>query len=452
MTNSKSHEMPTVTAVGALPGDGAWPVLRRLAGICMLVARRLVVLAGLKVSRAARRRDRPRPSDSWLLDTITALGPAFIKVAQMLSTRADLLPPRQCRALAALHDNVLPIPARELEPVLARSLGVATARAIVDQAGRDGGPVASGSIACVYRATLPDGRDVAVKVRRPGIATTLRIDLTIMRRAGRLLRYLPGLRGVPITEIITQLSSAVYAQLDFDQERRNLALLRTNLAEQPGVRIPAVHEDLCADGVLTMEFVPDLRRRTPDAMSADDRTGAVLASLHAVYQMLFRDGLVHCDLHPGNLYLGPGAEVTIVDAGFTVRLSQQAQDKFSSFFYYMSVGKGEKCAEVVLSTATTHSRTDVDGFRREITALIETHTGVSAAEFDLIHFATRLFDIQRRYHLYADPQFVFPILSLLVLEGTVRDFAPDIDFQDEAIPFLAGAMIARTMQLARERT
>ncbi|MQA63424.1 MAG: AarF/ABC1/UbiB kinase family protein [Actinophytocola sp.] len=453
MIEPKSRESTTAPTIsGLIPSDGPWPVSRRLAGIGLIMARRLVVLGGLTARSALRRHGRPRPPDTWLLDTITALGPAFVKVAQMLSTRADLLPPEKCQALAALHDNVLPMPARELAPVLVRSLGAATARTIVEQADQRGGPVASGSIACVYRATLPDGRDVAVKVRRPGIGATLRIDLTIMRRCGRLLSFLPGMRGVPVAEIIGQLSNAVYAQLDFDQERRNLVLLREILDEQPGVHVPAVHEDLCGDGVLTMEFLSGLRRRTPDMLTADERTGAVLAALHAVYQMLFHDGLVHCDLHPGNLYLGPGAEATIVDAGFTVRLSQHAQDKFSSFFYYMSVGKGEKCADVVLSTATPYSRTDVAGFRAEIIALIESHTGVPAAEFDLIHFATKLFDIQRRYHLYADPQFVFPILSLLVLEGTVREFAPDIAFQDEAIPFLAGAMISRTLQMAKQQT
>jgi ubiquinone biosynthesis protein len=430
------------TRISGAAGE-PWSVARRVAAICRLLARRGVVLAW-HTARADRR-------DSWLVDTVTELGPAFIKVAQLLSTRADLLPPRHCRKLAALHDNVVGIPAAELEPVLSRTLGPAIARTVVGQARRHGGPVASGSIACVYRATLPDGRDVAVKVRRPGIEDTLRVDLAIMRRLARFAGRVPGFRGVPVAEIVDQLSDAVVGQLDFDAERHHLTLLRKNLADQQRIRIPEVHEDLCADGVLVMEFLPGLRRRSPDEMSEQDRTDAVLATLHAVYQMLFHDGLVHCDLHPGNLYLGPGAEATIVDAGFTVLLSQLAQDRFSSFFYYMSVGKGERCADVVLSTAKAGPRTDVDGFRREIIDLIATHTGVPAAEFDLIRFATSLFDIQRRHSLYADPQFVFPILSLLVLEGAVRDFAPGLNFQDEAIPFLAGAMISRTLQLARER-
>ncbi len=434
----------------AVPPIGIGPVAARLTGIALLLARRLIVLLWWRVRRTKRGQEQQRASDTWLLDTITALGPAFIKVAQMLSTRADLLPPQHCRALAALHDDVPPIPPGDLATVLTDELGAPAACPIIEQVESDGGPVAAGSIACVYRTTLPDGSDVAIKVRRPGIEAILRVDLTIMRYASRLLARLPGLRGVPVVEIIGQLGDAVYGQLDFDAERRNLALLRANLAGQPGIRVPDVREDMCTDGVLVMEFLPGLRRRTPSEMSADDRTGAVLAALRAVYQMLFHDGLVHCDLHPGNLYLGPASEATIVDAGFTVRLSQQAQDKFSAFFYAMSVGKGEKCAEIVLSTTTPGPATDVEGFRGDIAALISAHTGVMAVEFDLIHFATQLFDIQRRYGLYADPQFVFPILSLLVLEGAVRDFAPAIDFQDEAIPFLAGAMIARTLQIARE--
>ncbi|SNR28607.1 ubiquinone biosynthesis protein [Haloechinothrix alba] len=435
----------TGTAGGTSPPKAdTLVVLRRLLEIVGVLARRAA--NGLwPACRARLRRDRTAGSRSWLVGTITELGPAFIKVAQMLSTRADLLPPHWCRALATLYDSGPPIPAEELEPVLARSFDPPIARELMTLAGE---PVASGSIACVYRTTLPDGADVAVKVRRPGIEDTLRTDMAIMRHAARLLAHLPPFRGVPVAQIVAQLTGAVYAQLDFVQERHNLALLRANLAEHDSVRIPRVRDELCGDEVLVMEFIDDLRRLSPSDMPEAERTQAVMHTLHAVYQMLFLDGLVHCDLHPGNLYLGPGSAV-IVDAGFTVRLSQDAQDKFSSFFYYMSVGKGTACADVVLSTATASPDTDTEGFRRDISALVAANTGVSAAEFDLVRFATQLFDIQRRYGLYADPQFVFPILSLLVLEGAVRDFAPRIDFQDEALPFLARAMISRTLTASR---
>lgn len=429
-----------------LPSVEVRLVVRRMVRIAAVITRRLAA-HGLSRLRARVTGDRP-DRDDQLLRTLIDLGPAFVKVAQMLSTRADLLPPERCRALAALYNDVGPMPRSALRTALVSAWGADAAERLLREVDQ---PMASGSIACVYRGTLPDGRAVALKVRRPGIEPVLRTDLAIMRRLARLLSLVPGLRGVPVAEIVFELTGAVYAQLDFARELNNLAALGGNLAEQANVRVPRVYPELSSAEVLAMEYLDGLRRRDPEEMTAEHRTESVTSALHAVYQMLFLDGLVHCDLHPGNLILGPGATVSIVDAGFTVRLTQQAQDRFTSFFYYMSVGKGEKCAEVVLSTAKPGPRTDVDGFRTEIVELIRASTGVAAADFDLVHFATQLFAIQRRHGLYADPQFVFPILSLLVLEGAVRDFAPRIDFQDEALPFLAQAMIGRTLQMSRQQ-
>jgi ubiquinone biosynthesis protein len=415
-----------------------------MAQIAGVLGARALSLGWSAAAAVMTRRSVTARRDAWLVDTITELGPSFVKVAQMLSTRPDLVPPRVCSALSGLYDDVRPVPIAELVPLLEQCLGHTVAHEIAD---RNSPAVAAGSIACVYRATLPDGRDVAVKVRRPGIERILRIDLAIMRGAARLLARAPMLRGVPIVDIISQLTESVYGQIDLAGECDNLERLHRNLEKFPEVRVPRLYRDLCGDGVVVMEFIDDLRQLRPEDLTEERRLQAVTSALHAVYQMLFHDGLVHCDLHPGNLYLREDGSVVIVDAGFTVQLRTQAQDKFASFFHQMSQGHGQRCAEIVLSTATPGPNSDTEGFCRELRALVESSSGVRAADFDLVNFATQLFDVQRRYGLYADPQFVFPILSLLVLEGTVRDFAPDIDFQQEAIPFLVQGTLERAWRL-----
>ncbi|MFI9586193.1 ABC1 kinase family protein [Streptomyces sp. NPDC052236] len=416
--------------------------------ICLVLMIRLAALGGLALRCSLVRGSggfAPR-RDAWLVATVTALGPAFVKIAQILSTRADLIPGHVAGVLSTLHDQVRPLPlgsgSRRFGPELTRALRddptLATRR-----------PVASGTIACVYRADLVDGRTVALKVRRPGVVRLLSTDLAIMLALSRLAARLPPLRGVPVVDIMRQLADSLRGQLDFHRERQSLRFLKENLAEVPHVRVPAVYEELCGPEVLVMEYLGDLHRQPhPHLGEAARTTGgeqAAVTALCAAYHMLFLDGFVHCDLHPGNLSCGPGRTVTIVDAGFTVRLTAHAREKFTDFFYAMTVEDGQTCADVVLSTARTGRQTDTAAFRRDLSALIASCGGATAATFDLMGFAARLFALQRRHGLYADPQFVFPILSLLVLEGTVRALSPQLDFQAVARPYLLTALMERAI-------
>ncbi|GAA4526198.1 ABC1 kinase family protein [Amycolatopsis samaneae] len=370
----------------------------------------------------------------WLADTLVALGPAYVKAAQLLSTRADLLPPPVCRALHRLYDRVRPVPPRTAAPMLRSRLGATGTRL-----------VGAGSVACVYRCVLPDGREVAVKVRRPGVDRSLPADLALFERGAALLARLPWLRGVPVTEIVTRLTASIRAQLDFRREAESLDGFRAALSSIAGVTVPAVDRELSTGDLLVMDFVAGLVRQGPGELDDAERGRAVVTALRAVYRMLFLDGVVHCDLHPGNLYLRPGGTIVILDAGFTVRLTDEAREKFAAFFYCMSQGDGEACADIVLSTAGDTPDADRGAFRAGLAALVTAHTGRRGGEFDLVSFATRLFDLQRRHGFHADPQFVFPILSLLVLEGTVREFHPDVDFQREAEPFLVTALMERVL-------
>lgn len=437
-----------MTAVSARPhADAAAAVPRRL-----LAARGAVLLLVLLCGGASLvshtvvgilRGDLRARRDRWLVDLVTRLGPAFIKAAQLLATRVDVLPSRVCAALGRLHDGVRPVP-------LMAAASELQGTGLVLDGGSDGiaRPVAAGSIACVYRAIAPDGRSIAVKLRRPGVARQLALDLELMRRITRLMARLPRMRGLPAVAVVDQMAQAIHGQLDFLREARFLEQFRENLVQEPGLRVPAVHRELSDDGVLVMEFVEGLRRRAPHEFPETARERAVLATLRGIYRMLFIDGLVHCDLHPGNLYFLPDGDVVLVDAGFTVRLDERTRATFAWFFLQMSVGDGQACAEIVLSTATAGPDADTDGFRRELAALVRANSGVSAADFDLVTFAGSLFDIQRRHDLYAAAEFVFPLLSLLVLEGTVRAFAPQVDFQKVAGPYLMKALFGDAFQPA----
>lgn len=372
------------------------------------------------------------------LHEIHRLGPTFIKMAQLLATRVDVLPAELCGRLAELHDDVPP-----MSPKTALALAEERLGRPVDEVFAQFDPVAvaSGSIACVFRATLRDGDVVAVKIRRPGVENVLRADFTMMRGIATVLAKIPAFRSMPVREMVSQIGDAIAGQLDFTAEAASLGVLAKNLAKMPGVQVPRVRADITGpgqtgDGILVMDFLPGLVRHQPSDLSEEARKLAVGRSLEAMYKMLFVDGLVHNDLHPGNLYFREDGSIAVVDAGFVTKLSENARLHFTEFFYAMSMGDEKTCAENLISTGIIGDSFDEAVFRREVGDLVRSASAAKSGEFNLLEFAATLFDIQRRHSLYADPEFVFPILSMLVLEGAIKEFAPNTDFQAKAAPYV----------------
>jgi ubiquinone biosynthesis protein len=371
---------------------------------------------------------------------VVTLGASYIKGAQLLSTRRDVLPPGWCDVLGQLHDQVPAMSTRTARRVLraAYADGAITADMV------DWDTVASGSIACVYRATLPGGRSLAVKVRRPGIEGRIRDDFALIRAGARLMQHLPRMRRLPAVAMMTQIGEAVAQQANFELEREALHALRANLADVSYLRIPEPVDELCRPDVLVMEYIPNLRRLAPE----DETPELAERVLHCVYRMLFLDGLVHCDMHPGNLYLLPGGQIVLLDAGFVVRLEPKVQGLFAEFFLAMARGDGERAADVVRrSAADVAADADLDAFRIEMVALIADSSGKQSAEFSLVRFAARLFDLQRRHGLFVTPEFIFPLLALLVLEGRIKELNSEADFQYTAMPVLAKALQAGYVRL-----
>lgn len=371
--------------------------------------------------------------------TVARLGPTFIKAAQVLGTRRDVVPGLLCDELSMLQDDVPPMTVAQSRAALREVYGdeLASVFSSVEET-----PVASGSIACVYRAVaLPDGDPVALKLRRPGIGPQMTADLGLLRRAAAVVARLPQLRGVPVREVVDSLCESVLGQLDLGREGRDLSRLRGDLESIPRVLVPRVHRAASRSSAIVMDFVPSLAVDTADRCPPAMRRTFAASTLTVVYQMLFVNGFVHCDLHPGNLYFTRTGHVVVLDAGFSVRLTDQMRELFADFFLNMSVGRGDRCASIVLDSALGRADdADVPAFVEGVRDLVARNHKLPAKEFSLIAFAGELFDLQRRYGVAATPELVFPLLSLLVVEGTVRELDPGIDFQETARPVLNRAL------------
>jgi ubiquinone biosynthesis protein len=372
-----------------------------------------------------------------LAELFTALGPAYVKLGQLLATRRDLLAADAAAPLSALHDRLPPGPFGVVAGLFRRELGVEPADVF---ARLDPVPLASGSIATVYAGRLRDGREVAVKVRRPDVSRRIRRDLRLLRRGAAYLGRLPRLRAVPVARAMEELCAVLERQLDFGREAAAARRLRAALAAEPDVVVPAVVGELCAPSILTLERVDGFAPRA--ALAPGDAREGLRAAVRALYRMIFVEGCIHCDLHPGNLALLPGGRAAIVDFGFVAEIGAQARQNFARFFFAMATNDGATCARITRNTAlAVPPGLDYAAFRAEIVALVDAVSRTPAAEFRVAEFVARLFEVQRRHGLRGTDAFVMPILSLLVLEGMVGQVDPGLDFQAEALPYVLHAAV-----------
>jgi ubiquinone biosynthesis protein len=407
----------------------------RAAHVCLVAAAVLVPAGCGALARAAVRGRAAGRAHLYrrLVHLITRLGPTFVKAGQVLGTRRDVLPGELCDELSVLQDSVPPL--RPAETARALREAYDDPGAVFEEFGLE--PVASGSVACVYRARLHSGQEVAVKLRRPGVARLMTLDVTVIQRIAAVMARLPVLRGLPVNEVMRHMGDAVLGQLDFAREAASLRRLRANLAVVPRVWVPLVHLAESRPRSIVMEFIPGLDVEAPRRHPPAARRRFAASGLTSIYQMLFVDGFVHCDMHPGNLYFTDRSQVVVLDAGFSVQLSERLRRLFAEFFMNMSIGRGERCAEIVLeSAAGLRDSADPAGFRVRMADLVRRNHKVPAKDFSLMAFATEMFDLQRRFGVHAAPELIFPLLSLLVIEGTVHDLDPELDFQETAKPVL----------------
>lgn len=389
-----------------------------------------------------RRTDRiPERCGQALAQLCERLGPTYIKLAQVLSSRRDLLPDAFLRPLAHLQDQVEPVPFEAIQYQLVTALGDRASRILPGLAPH---PVAAASIAQVHHCRLADGRAVAVKVRRPGVAEQIRLDFALLRLAAKGAGRIPGLRGLPLTGLVDELAPCVEQQVDLCAEAHNLIRFRTAFSRVSDVVFPEPILDLTEESVLTMEFFDGLLKVDTPHVATSWKQVAAVSGVRALFKMIFVDGLVHADLHPGNFFLRDDAPVVILDAGLVAELDDDDRRRFTNFFYGIVTNDGPLCAEILEATATSRSpRFRHAAFLSDVTEVIGRHARLPAADFEVASFVAELFGVQYRHGLQGSTRFTMAILSLLVLEGIVKQLHPQLDFQSEARPYLIVARHAR---------
>lgn len=373
-----------------------------------------------------------------LVRLCTELGATFIKVGQIASTRADLLPRPLVEELAALQDRVPPFPFAVVRDTIEAELG-APLEAVY--AAFDPEPIAAASVAQVHRAVLrADGAAVAVKVRRPDVVDKLQLDRSILLAVARALeRVVPSLRLVSLEHAVRTFCAAVEEQIHFTQEAANNARFRANFAGDPDVAFPRLCPEACSDAVLTMELVDGVRESELEAHGVDVRR-IVTAGMRCVCRMIFLHGFVHADLHAGNLRFFPPGRVVLLDLGLVGRLTDDDRITTAQTLYAFATGDGRTVARMFYDHAPHKATPDYDAYEREVVALVESLYQRGLGSLQVTVEIGRIFDVLRRHRIHARSHMTMVNLALMAAEGLGKRLDPDLSLTDEALPYLAEAI------------
>jgi len=371
---------------------------------------------------------------SRLRKLLQALGPTFIKLGQVLSSRPDLVPSRFQSELARLQDDVEPLPYAVIEATLVDAWGgpVSDHLAVIDPT-----PLATASIAQVHRGTLPDGTEVVVKVQRPNLARTIQADLDLLYLLARLLDATVQEAGLykPV-EVVRAFEAALLEELDFNAEARTARAIGANFAEDARVVVPAIVDGLSGRTVLTMHYVEGLKI-TAWAKGADEDTlDRVLRTvLDIAFQMGFQDGLFHADPHPGNVLVTPDGRICILDFGLAGRLTANMQRNLIQLSMAIASRDAETTARLIYRIGRPLERVNLAEFRDVVADLMARYLVRRLDEVDASTLVNELMDTAIRYKIRVPPDYALLAKAAVTIEGIVRSIKPDLDITATILPY-----------------
>lgn len=313
---------------------------------------------------------------------LEAMGPTFVKLGQVLSTRADLLPQHYLEALSRLQDDVEPVPVAEIRRVVEDELGIA-----VDDVfdAFDDEPLAAASVAQVHRARLGDGTEVVVKVQRPGIAETVRKDLEVLADLARVADATTEVgRRFAFVDFLDSFRTSFVAELDFRTEADNLHTFAELLSERDHLAVPRPIDRLVTRRVLTMTYVEGRRVTDLTPLARHDFDGKAIADelVRAYIDQILIKGLVHADPHPGNMLLTPDGRLVLLDLGMVARLGHRMRQHMLDLTLAIAEQRADEAVEVLESAGTRLADYDRSKLEAHIAELLSRHAGSSVATLD----------------------------------------------------------------------
>jgi predicted unusual protein kinase regulating ubiquinone biosynthesis (AarF/ABC1/UbiB family) len=362
-----------------------------------------------------------------LADDVERMGPTFIKLAQLLSTRADLLPQAYLDALARLQDNVGPFSFGEVEQIVSAELGVRLSKAFSEFESQ---PIAAASLGQVHRARMRDGRSVVVKVQRPAIRETMSHDLEVLADIADFFDgHTEAGRKYEFAGVLEELRKSLMSELDYRQEARNLSTIADNLREFDRIVVPQPVEDYTTSRVLTMDYISGKKITSLTPLAMLELDGYLLAEhlFQAYLQQILVDGFFHADPHPGNVFLTDDNRIALIDLGMVARVPPRFQENLIQLLLAISEGRGDEAADITERIGEAKNNYDGKAFRHAVSQLVLENQTLKLENLDAGRVVLRIAQISGEYNFRLPPEFTMISKTLLNLDQVVHTLDPKFD-------------------------
>ncbi len=358
---------------------------------------------------------------------VERMGPTFIKLAQLLSTRADLLPQPYIEALTRLQDKVEPFPFTEVEQIVANELGVRISKAF---SYFESSPIAAASLGQVHRAALREGREVVVKVQRPGIREEMSKDMDVLSDMSAFLdSHTEAGRKYEFTPLLEEFRKNLLRELDYRLEARNLVIFANNLREFDRIIVPQPVEDYTTSRVLTMDYISGRKITKLSPLAKIDIDGYQLAQhlFQAYLHQILIDGFFHADPHPGNVFLTDDRRIALIDLGMVARVAPRPQENLIQLLLAISEGKGDDAADIVIKMGEAKAGFDEKTFRRAVADLVLENQNAQLENLDSGRVVLRIQQIAGEAGFRLPSEFTMIAKALLNLDQVVHTLDPKFD-------------------------